>query len=171
MITILDSFLFLFIHYFGVRKLEFFFLALISIMAVSFCSNMLVSNPDYGSIAYGTIIPSVPKGSSEAMLGLIGAVIMPHNLYLHSALVLSRKINYRNRTEVNEGNIYNAIESAISLSVSFVISTCVISTFAVYIIRNPGEKDLNLTTAADALSSTFGEPAKYIWAVGLLAAG
>ena len=51
MITILDSFLFLFIHYFGVRKLEFFFLALIAIMAVAFCSNMFVSNPDYGSIA------------------------------------------------------------------------------------------------------------------------
>ena len=155
-ITILDSFLFLFIHYFGVRKLELFFLALIAIMTVTFCANMFVSKPDYGAIVYGTLVPHVPDGSVQAMLGLIGAVIMPHNLYLHSALVLTRKINYRNRTEVNEGNIYNAIESAISLGISFIISTCVISTFAVYIIRNPGHTDLDLTTAADALSSSFG---------------
>ena len=136
-ITILDSFLFLFIHYFGVRKLEFFFLALIAIMTITFCANMIVSKPDYGQVVIGAIIPTVPSGSVQAMLGLIGAVIMPHNLYLHSALVLTRKVNYRNRTDVNEGNIYNAIESAISLGISFIISTCVISTFAVYIINNP----------------------------------
>jgi natural resistance-associated macrophage protein 2 len=124
-ITILDSFLFLFIHYYGVRKLEAFFLGLIAIMTITFCANMIISKPDYGSIAYGLV---------NAMLGLIGAVIMPHNLYLHSALVLSRKVNYRNRNEVAEGNYYNAVESGISLGVSFFINTFVIATFAVFII-------------------------------------
>jgi len=138
-ITILDSFLFLFIHYYGVRKLESFFLLLIGIMTITFCTNMVISKPDYGEILYGTIVPTIPKGSVNAMLGLVGAVIMPHNLYLHSALVLSRKVNYRNRNEVNEGNYYNAIESAISLGVSFFINTFVIATFAVYIINKvPG---------------------------------
>jgi natural resistance-associated macrophage protein 2 len=133
-VTILDSFLFLFIHYYGVRKLEFFFLALIAIMTVTFCINMFLAEPDYGQMAIGLIVPTVPAGSLDAMLGLVGAVIMPHNLYLHSALVLSRKVNYRNRNEVNEGNYYNAIESGISLAISFVINTCVISTFAVYAV-------------------------------------
>lgn len=62
-ITILDSFLFLFIHYFGIRKLEFFFLVLIAIMTVTFCANMFVSKPDYGAIAYGAVVPRVPSGS------------------------------------------------------------------------------------------------------------
>jgi NRAMP (natural resistance-associated macrophage protein)-like metal ion transporter len=57
---------------------------------------------------------------------------MPHNLYLHSSLVLTRKIDHRNKNQVHEANIYNAIESAISLFISFVISIAVISTFAVY---------------------------------------
>lgn len=107
------------------------------------------------------------------MLGLVGAVIMPHNLYLHSALVLSRKVNYRNRNAVAEGNYYNAIESAISLGVSFFINTFVIATFAVYVINNKDSEaaDLNLTSAAKALEVNFGTPAKYIWAIGLLAAG
>lgn len=100
---------------------------------------MIEADPDYGKIAVGLVVPSVPKGSLNAMLGLVGAVIMPHNLYLHSALVLSRKVNYRNRNEVNEGNYYNAIESALSLGVSFFINTFVIATFAVYIIAHPGD--------------------------------
>lgn len=145
---------------------------LIAIMTVTFFANMVKSDPDYGQIAIGLIVPTVPKGSLNAMLGLVGAVIMPHNLYLHSALVLSRKVNYRNRNEVNEGNYYNAIESAISLGISFFINTFVIATFAVFIIAHPEQEGtLNLTSAADALKTNFGTPAKYIWAIGLLAAG
>ena len=58
---------------------------------------------------------------------------MPHNLYLHSSLVLTRKIDTRNKNAVYEANIYNTIESGISLFISFVISTAVISTFASYV--------------------------------------
>jgi natural resistance-associated macrophage protein 2 len=170
-LTILDSFLFLFIHYYGVRKLEFFFLTLIAIMTVTFCANMIISKPDYGDLLYGLVVPTVPDGSLNAMLGLVGAVIMPHNLYLHSALVLSRKVNYRNRNEVSEGIYYNAVESAISLGISFVINVCVISTFAVYIIRHPDDNDLDLNSATKALVRIIGPAAKYIWAIGLLAAG
>lgn len=96
---------------------------------------------------------------------------MPHNLYLHSSLVLTRKVDYKNRTAVKEAHYYNAIESAISLFISFVISTSVISTFAVYKEANPDITSLNLDKASGALSSKFGETAKYIWAVGLLASG
>ena len=97
LITIFDSFIFLFIHYFGVRKLEGFFLFLISIMAVSFCLNMFTANPDYHEMLIGTVVPIIPGGALTAALGLIGAVIMPHNLYLHSSLVLTRKIDQRNK--------------------------------------------------------------------------
>jgi natural resistance-associated macrophage protein len=137
-ITIFDSFLFLFIHYFGVRKLEGFFAFLIGIMALAFITNMIGSSPDYGAMIYGTVVPTLSKDSLGAALGLIGAVIMPHNLYLHSALVLSRKIDTKSKNSIHEANIYNIIESAISLSISFVISAAVITTFAAYVDANPG---------------------------------
>jgi len=157
LITILDSFLFLFIHYFGVRKLEFFFLVLIAIMAVTFCINMIFSKPDAGEIAFGTIVPTVPSGGVNAALGLVGAVIMPHNLYLHSALVLTRKLEMKNKIQMKEAIIYNNIESAVSLFVSFIISAFVISTFASYIEKNPGaDTDLSLRTASVALESFLG---------------
>jgi len=57
---------------------------------------------------------------------------MPHNLYLHSALVLSRKINNKSYKRVADTNIYNAIESSLSLMISFFINFTVLSTFAFY---------------------------------------
>lgn len=90
LVTVLDSLLFLFIHYFGVRKLECFFLVLITIMAICFGINMFVSKPAYSEMLIGAVYPQVPDGGIDASLGMIGAVIMPHNLYLHSALVLTR---------------------------------------------------------------------------------
>ena len=69
---------------------------------------------------------------------------MPHNLYLHSSLVLTRKIDNKSKTQVSEAIIYNGIETAFSLFVSFVISTCVIATFAVYVLAHPENTDLDL---------------------------
>jgi natural resistance-associated macrophage protein len=88
---------------------------------------------------FGTFVPTVPKGSLGAALGLIGAVIMPHNIYLHSSLVLSRKVDMNNKNALYEAIIYNGIESAISLFISFLISTCVITTFGVYTLKNPNQ--------------------------------
>ena len=90
MITIFDSFIFLFIHYFGVRKLEGFFAFLICVMGIAFFMNMVKAEPDYSAMARGWIVPKIASGSMTAALGVIGAVIMPHNIYLHSSLVLTR---------------------------------------------------------------------------------
>lgn len=97
LVTIVNSFLFLFIHYFGIRKLELFFIALIFTMAVCFWINMIKSKPDYGELFLGLLIPRIPGGSLDAWMGLVGAIIMPHNLYLHSSLVLSRGVDIRKR--------------------------------------------------------------------------
>ena len=105
---------------------------LISVMAVCFFVNFFVVKPDVTDVLYGTFVPTIPHGCINPFIGLIGAVIMPHNLYLHSALVLSRKINTKSRYAVKEANIYNAVESGISLFVSFIINLAVVGTFAAW---------------------------------------
>jgi len=69
---------------------------LIMIMAVCFFINFFVVKPDPIAILEGTFIPDIPSGALGATVGLIGSVIMPHNIYLHSSLVLSRKIDNKN---------------------------------------------------------------------------
>lgn len=169
-ITIIDSLVFLFIHYFGVRKLEAFFAFLIMIMAVCFFINFFAVSPDYGEVFRGMFVPTIPSGTITQAIALIGSVIMPHNLYLHSSLVLTRKIDDKNLNSVRESCIYNAVESSISLLVSFSINFAIIGTFAYYHFADP-TLTLNLSTAAIAFESTFGNAAKIIWGVGLLAAG
>ena len=131
-VTILDSLVFLFIHYFGIRKLEAFFVAIIMLMVVCFFTNMFYAKPDVFQMLEGTLLPTLPAGAGTAFIGLIGSVIMPHNLYLHSALVLSRKINARSKQQVKEANYYFNLESAISLFITFIVNAAIIATFAVY---------------------------------------
>lgn len=137
---------------------------------------MFKSKLDPVGIMKGWALPLCPEGAESAMLGLVGTVIMPHNLHLHSALVLTRKVNINNRTHVNEAVWYNIMDSSISI-ITFFINGAVICTFAAYVIQtgndhehNPGY-NLTLLDASKALENTFGVAARYIWAIGLLASG
>lgn len=168
-ITVLDTFTFLFIHACGVRKLEAFFAVLVGTMAICFWANMIIIAPNPVDVM-GGFIPGVPSGSLEQLIGLIGSVIMPHNLYLHSALVQSRGVDKDNKREVREANKYFSIEAAGSLFVSFLINLAVISTFAYYHLKS-GSKDIHLENADKVLRESFGSGARIIWGIGLMAAG
>ena len=139
LVTGLDTFTFLIIHAYGVRKLEAFFAALIFTMMICFFVNFAWTSPiwfgapwneDGGGILLGTLIPTVNDYAVIQAVGILGAVIMPHNIYLHSALVQSRNINRNNMVAVEEACKYNAIESAVALGVSFFINAAVVTVFA-----------------------------------------
>lgn len=132
-ITIFDTFTFLFLDKYGLRKLEVFFGALITVMAVTFGYEFAVVKPDMGEIAKGSLIPWCADCDSTVLLqavGIVGAVIMPHNLYLHSALVKSRNVDRKNASKVKEANYYFFVEAAIALFISFIINVFVVSVFA-----------------------------------------
>lgn len=82
------------------------------------------------------------------MIGLIGCIIMPHNLFLHSSLVLSRKINRNNPFSIKLAIKYFNLESFLILLLSFFINMFVISTFAT---QSLGDKDLTIENAGDVL--------------------
>lgn len=83
------------------------------------------------------------------MLGLIGSVLMPHNLYLQSALVQTREIDRKNKVEVKESIIYFNAETAISLFISFLINATLISTFAFWYGKG---YSITLSNAGDIFS-------------------
>jgi len=102
---------------------------------------------------------------------MIGAVIMPHNIYLHSALVQSRDVKRDSPVNVREANKYFAIESSIALLVSFICNLFVVSVFAVGFFGTPDANNIGLHNAGVYLEKHYGEFALYVWAIGLLAAG
>src|SRR5438132_1422660 len=80
-ITVLDTFLLLFLINFGMRKMEAFILGLIAIIGMAFLTEMIFAKPDFGEMAKG-FVPSLPNDLALYIaIGIIGATVMPHNLY------------------------------------------------------------------------------------------
>ncbi|XP_049470851.1 natural resistance-associated macrophage protein 1 isoform X1 [Panthera uncia] len=198
LITIVDTFFFLFLDNYGLRKLEAFFGFLITVMALTFGYEYVVAGPAQVALLRDLLLPSCSGCGSPELLqavGIVGAIIMPHNIYLHSALVKSREIDRSHRADIREANMYFLIEATIALSVSFFINLFVVAVFgqAFYQQTNQAAFDVcansslhdyakifpqnNLTVEVDIyqggviLGCLFGPAALYIWAVGLLAAG
>jgi len=197
LITVVDTFTFLGLDKYGLRKLEAFFALLIAIMAWSFGYEYVVAAPDQAQVVEGLLLPICPGCGHKELLqavGVIGAIIMPHNLYLHSALVKSRDIDRTKKKEVREANFYFFIEAAVALFVSFLINVFVVSVFAKGLYDKTNQEirelcisvnnshadqfpDNNETVEADIykggvfLGCQYGSLAMYIWALGVLAAG
>ncbi|XP_066473578.1 natural resistance-associated macrophage protein 2 isoform X1 [Tiliqua scincoides] len=197
LITIADTFMFLFLDKYGLRKLEAFFGLLITIMAVTFGYEYVVVKPDQGSLLKGMFTPYCQGCGTpqlEQAVGIVGAVIMPHNMYLHSALVKSRQVNRANKKEVSEANKYFFIESCIALFISFLINVFVVSVFAEAFFgktnqdvhdacanssiaqaglfpANNESLDVDIYKGGVVLGCYFGPACLYIWAIGILAAG
>lgn len=107
-------------------------------------------------------------------MGVVGCVIMPHNVFLHSALVQSRKIDHSQKGRVQEAINYYTIESSIALLVSFIINLFVTTVFAKGFHGTKLAEGIGLVNAGQYLEEKYGGgllPILYIWGIGLLAAG
>jgi NRAMP (natural resistance-associated macrophage protein)-like metal ion transporter len=102
LITILDTILILLLNLFG-KLQELFFAVLILIMFLCFLINLIMIKPDYVDILKGLFIPKIPENSYREGIALIGSIIMPHNLYLHSSLVKSKNIDRNNFIQIKSG--------------------------------------------------------------------
>lgn len=122
----------------------------------------------------GILVPKLSSRTIKQAVGVVGCIIMPHNVFLHSALVQSRDIDKRKRGRVQEALNYYSIESGIALTISFIINLFVTTVFARAFFGTEEAKSIGLVNAGQYLEEKFGGglvPILYIWAVGVLAAG
>ncbi|KAJ9540789.1 hypothetical protein OSB04_027295 [Centaurea solstitialis] len=174
LITAFDCFIFLFLENYGVRKLEALFAVLIAVMAISFAWMFGETKPNGKELLIGIVVPKLNSKTIQQAVGVVGGIIMPHNVFLHSALVQSREIDPRKTGRVREALNYYSIESAIALAISFVINLFVTTVFAKAFFGTEIADTIGLGNAGQFLQEKFGGgfvPILYIWAVGLLAAG
>eukprot|EP00043_Microstomoeca_roanoka_P025224 m.8013 g.8013 ORF g.8013 m.8013 type:complete len:571 (-) comp5353_c0_seq1:88-1800(-) len=170
LITGIDTFSFLFLEQYGFRKLEYVFAILILIMVCTFGYIYAQSEPDTGQVVKSIFVPRLSHRTAVQCVALVGAIIMPHNVFLHSGLVLHRPLNRDSKRNVKEANFYYAVESGIALFISFIVNLFVVGAFA-SLFWNAPEEDIDLLQAGDYLREAFGKAVLYIWAIGLLAAG
>ena len=170
-ITVLDTFLLLFLINKGIRKMEAFIIVLVAIIGVSFIFEMLFAQPELGKIASG-LIPSIQNQDALYIaIGIIGATVMPHNLYLHSSLVQTRKFD-RSSTGIRQAIKYNFIDSAIALNLAFFVNAAILILAAATFYKNGLYDVAEIQDAHQLLAPMLGTKwAAALFAIALIAAG
>jgi natural resistance-associated macrophage protein 2 len=163
------AYLLLFLEKFGLQWLEGFFQLLVGTLGVCMAVLFFAAKVPYGKVFQGLAIPKLDSASLPTATGLLGAIIMPHNLFLHSALVHERGIPPEHRSTAKHSLWYYKVESAVALFVTLAINTSVISVFA-HGFHGTDEK-IGLYNAGQFLGNKYGAGVAMVWAVGLLAAG
>lgn len=170
-ITVLDTFLLLFLIHKGIRKMEAFIIALVGIIGLSFLFEMIFAAPDVSQVVRG-LIPGIPNETALYIaIGIIGATVMPHNLYLHSSLVQTRKFD-RSSEGIKRALKYNFIDSAIALNLAFFVNAAILILAASTFYKNGYFEVAEIQDAHRFLEPLLGtEWAPILFAVALIAAG
>ncbi|KAE8719581.1 Metal transporter Nramp1 [Hibiscus syriacus] len=176
--TGLSTLLLLGLQRYGVRKLEMLIAVLVFVMAGCFFGEMSYVKPPASGVVKGMFVPKLAgQGATADAIALLGALVMPHNLFLHSALVLSRKVP-NSVQGVNAACRFFLIESGFALLVAFLINVAVVSVSGTVCAEDniSGDNrnrcnDLNLNSASFLLQNVLGKSSKALYGVALLASG
>lgn len=170
-LTVLDTLLLLLLQGYGMRKIEAFIICLVAIIGGAFLVEMILAKPAAGELIKG-FVPYIP--SDEALyiaIGIIGATVMPHNLYLHSSLVQTRRIE-RSPKGIWTSIKYNFLDSAIALNAAFFVNAAILILAASTFFKAGYYEVADIQDAHQLLSPLLGTNlAPILFGVALVAAG
>ncbi|MBY0480376.1 MAG: Nramp family divalent metal transporter [Chitinophagaceae bacterium] len=169
--TVLDTLLLLWLQRFGIRKLEAFIIALVAIIGLSFLVELFLAKPDFHQVAIGFIPGVLSNNALYIAVGIIGATVMPHNLYLHSALVQTRKIK-PSQSGIKRALRYNLIDSTIALNAAFFVNAAILILAASVFFSSGNVQVARIEDAHQLLAPLLGSKlAPILFAIALIAAG
>lgn len=170
-IALLDCILLLLIMQLGIRKMEAFIISLVSIIGICFIIEMFFAKPQISQIVTG-FVPSIPNVDALYItMGIIGATVMPHNLYLHSSLVQTRR--YKQDDEGKRRALkFNMFDSAIALNLALFINGAILILAAVVFYQRGLHDVVDITDAYKLLEPLLGTKlAPILFAVALICSG
>jgi manganese transport protein len=171
LITILDTFLLLYLQRLGIRKMEAFIIGLVAIIAFSFLIEIVFALPNLTEVAKGFVPNLKNKEALYIAIAIIGATVMPHNLYLHSALVQTRKIN-RTDSGIKQAIRFNRIDSTIALNIAFFVNAAILVLAATVFFKTGNSHVGEIKEAHQLLAPILGNSlAPKLFAIALIAAG
>jgi manganese transport protein len=168
-ITGSDTLIFFLVQNYGIRKMEAFILVFVGIIGVCFSIELIYSKPDWVGVA-GGFIPHLTTESLYVAVGILGATVMPHNLYLHSALVQTRIVE-----QTEEGKRaacrFNLFDTAVALNAAFFVNGAIL-VLAASVFYKSGLVVTEIQQAHGLLAPLLGTTvASVLFAVALIAAG
>lgn len=152
------------------RRVEKFIIGFVSLIGLSFIFELGIVDVDWGAAANGWLIPSIPDGSMLIIMSVLGAVVMPHNLFLHSEIIQSRQWNLEDDKTIKRQLKYEFIDTLFSMFVGWAINSAMILVAAATFYNSRIAVN-DLAQAKDILTPLAGTTASIIFAVALLLAG
>jgi len=174
-LTALDVMIILFLQSRGFRYLEALVISLIAVIGVCFGLEILFSQPEVAGILHGFFAPSTQIVTDSTMLyiaiGILGATVMPHNLYLHSAVVQTRRY-VRDDASKREAIFYSNIDSAVALTFALFVNAAILIVAAATFYRSGNHAVAEIQDAYKLLTPLLGVTgASVLFAIALLASG
>lgn len=152
------------------RKIEKWIIAFVSLIGISFLYELWLVDVNWGAAAIGWVKPSIPQGSILIITSVLGAVVMPHNLFLHSEVIQSRQWNLEDETLIKKQLRYEYLDTIFSMVIGWAINSAMIILAASLFFAN-GTPVTALEQAKEMLEPLVGSNAGVIFAVALLLAG
>ena len=151
------------------RRIEKVIIGFVSIIGLSFIFETALVNVNWSEAVKSLVIPNIPTGSLPIIMSVLGAVVMPHNLFLHSEVIQSRKWNLKDKSIIEKQLKYEFMDTILSMIIGFVINSAMILV-AVTFFEN-GIKVTEVEQAQVMLKPLLGSSASLVFAIALLFAG
>lgn len=169
--VLVGAFIFLMLFTKSYRKLEKVIIGFVSLIGLSFLFELIVIHQlPWSHIGAGWIIPLIPMGSIPIVMSVLGAVVMPHNLFLHSEIIQSRQWNLADETVIKRQLNYEFLDTLVSMLVGWGINSAMIIVAAAVLFR-PGHMVDNIEVAQRMLQPLLGNIAAVVFALALLFSG
>lgn len=152
------------------KKIERYVIAFVSLIGLSFIYELFLIEVDWGEAARSWVVPSIPQGSMLLIMSVLGAVVMPHNLFLHSEVIQSREWNLKDEEVIEKQLKYEFFDTLFSMIVGWAINSAMILLAAATFFQEGVVVD-DLQQAKSLLDPLLGENAGVVFALALLFAG
>jgi manganese transport protein len=152
------------------RRIEKWIIGFVSVIGVSFILEMVLVKIDWGRAALGWVVPSIPSNSMPIIMSVLGAVVMPHNLFLHSEIIQSRQWNLKEEAVIKKQLKFEFADTLLSMAIGWAINSAMIL-IAAAVFFSGGVKVTELNQAHTMLIPLLGGGAAIIFAVALLFSG
>lgn len=152
------------------KKIERYIIAFVSIIGLSFIYELFLVDIEWGQAAKAWVVPSMPEGSILIIMSVLGAVVMPHNLFLHSEVIQSREWNLKDDEVIEKQLKYEFFDTLFSMVIGWAINSAMILLAAATFFKQGLVVD-DLQQAKSLLEPLLGSGAAIVFGVALLFAG
>jgi manganese transport protein len=162
--------LILMLERYGFRKIELVIIAMIAVIGFVYMMEIWLSNPNWPAIMHGLLVPTLPEGALLVAVGIIGATVMPHNLYLHSSLIQTRVRPKDSLARKQQVYRMSVIDSLVALNGAFLVNAAILI-MAASVFSGGRLQEYSLEAAHKTLTPLLGAAAGGAFAIALLASG